>query len=100
MTSINFTSGHDNRNGKRNCGAANCGARAEHHQNSSTDLLMPQTWLGESAGVNEIAAIYLRIRANLFCSKFRYDAGRGRLCLSELLSTSAGVPTPMFAAEA
>src|SRR5258705_11238525 len=61
MNCTDFTSGHGNRNAKRNCGAANCGAlRAKHHQNSLTDLvglfglLVPQTWLDESGGGNEI----------------------------------------------
>jgi hypothetical protein len=39
MNCTDFTSSNGNRNGKRNYGAANCGARAKQHHNSSIDFL-------------------------------------------------------------
>jgi hypothetical protein len=47
MNRTDFTSSNGHRNGKRNYGAANCGARAEQHHKSLTDFfvvrfLMPQ----------------------------------------------------------
>jgi hypothetical protein len=39
MNCNDFTSSNGNRNGQRNQGTANCGARAEQHHNTSIDFL-------------------------------------------------------------
>src|SRR5436309_13889930 len=68
MNCSDFTSSNGNRNGKRNYGAANCGARTKQYHNSSTDFfvrfLAPQKKSSERGGANELVPIFLRIRAN------------------------------------
>jgi hypothetical protein len=70
MNCADFTSSNGNRNGKRKYGAANCGARAEEHHNSSIDFLdcsVPDAAKHGQAKrgcVNELAPIFLRIRPN------------------------------------
>src|SRR4029450_7434747 len=64
-----LTSSNGNRNGKRNQGAANRGARAEHHHNSWLIFRLfgsrcRKTWPSEREGVSELVPIFLRIRAN------------------------------------
>src|SRR6185369_16825834 len=59
MNCIDFTSSNGNRNGKRNQGAANCGARAEQHYNScdffERPVPIPQTCSSERGSVHELA---------------------------------------------
>jgi hypothetical protein len=64
MNCTNFTSSNGNRNGKRNYAAANCGARAKQHQNSSADFLdrsvpdAAKKWSSERGCVYELAPIF------------------------------------------
>jgi hypothetical protein len=63
MNCSDFTSSNGNRNGKRNYGAANCGARTKQHHNSSTDFFRSvpdavKNWASERGGVNELVPIF------------------------------------------
>src|SRR5436305_13850181 len=83
MNCSDFTSSNGNRNGKRNYGAANCGARTKQYHNSSTDFfvrfLAPQKRSSERGGVNELVPIFLRIALFSRKTKWNYCFG-GMFC--------------------
>jgi hypothetical protein len=63
MNCIGFTSGNGDRNGKRKYGAADCGARAKQHHNSSIDFLSfgwrrRKTWSSQTRMRYELAPFF------------------------------------------